>query len=395
MRSHVTTEAQHTQLWSPHRKLLFSLLIATSLVVGCTPEEEAPAMQGGAGQAAEEALPVETTRVELQEVIETARGETTLQAERSVQILAEINGTVDAFFVEVGDSVERGQRMARLTNPDLRLQIAQARENLSYQQRQVEAVRPLFEDGYLARQQWDDLNFSLEQARNALARLQVQANEETVRAPFDGVVLERNIEPGQVIAPGNPLFRVADPASLVARIDVPERRLRELREGQAATITFPALGNASVRAELRRLNPAVDASSGTILAELLLHETELEDGTVLRPGMYVTTRVETARRPNVPVLPRAAIIEEGGRTTVFVVPDETSDDVSELPEAGAQAAQRVVAVEERVVDLGWEGEGIVEIEAGLEPGQEVVSVGQSRLRDGTRVRVVDSGAAQP
>lgn len=395
MRSHVTTEAQHTSPWPRHRTLLPYLLFVTLVVAGCTREEQAPAVQDGPPQAVEEALPVETTRVELQEVIETVRGETTLQAERSVQILAELNGTVDAFFVEVGERVESGQRMARLTNPDLRLQIAQARENLSYQQRQVEAVRPLFEDGYLARQQWDDLNFSLEQARNALARLQVQASEETVRAPFDGVVLERNIEPGQVIAPGNPLFRVADPASLVARIDVPERRLRELREGQAATITFPALGNASVRAELRRLNPAVDASSGTILAELLLHETELEDGTVLRPGMYVTTRVETARRPNVPVLPRAAIIEEGGRTTVFVVPDETGDDVSELPEAGAQAAQRVVAVEERVVDLGWEGEGIVEIEAGLEPGQEVVSVGQSRLRDGTRVRIVDSGAAQP
>lgn len=397
MRSNVTTEAR-----KPVRAALyaFSLGLCLFVAAGCTRSDPEEGADRAEGAASEEALPVETTLVRLQEVVETVRGESTLEAERSVQIPAEINGTVDAIYVDVGDRLERGERMAKLTNPDLQLQIAQARENLAYQERQVESVEPLFEEGYLARQQWDDLNFSLEQARNALARLRVQASEETVRAPFAGVVLERAIEPGQVVALGNPLFRVADPASLIVQIDVPERRLRALREGQPATLTFPALDGATVPASLRRLNPSVDAASGTIRVELLLSATSLDDGTPLRPGMYVTTRIETARRQSVPVLPRAAIIEEGGRTTVFVVPraadedGESRDDQGDLPEGAAQPAESY-AVQERVVQLGWEGEGLVEIVEGVEVGDEVVSVGQSRLRDGTRVRVVGDEAAQP
>ena len=324
--------------------------------------------------AADQATPVEVLVVERREVVETVRGETTLRSATELRVLAELPGTVDEVHVWPGDAVARGADLVTIANPDVRLQITDARRSVELQQRELDAVQPLFEQGYLARQQWDEATFRLQSARTALSRLQTQLTQGRVRAPMAGRVAARLVEPGQVVSVGAALVELHDPAHLVAELRAPERELRRLRVGQAARVVFPALGDdVDVPAQLERLEPAVDATSGTIGVRVRLERDTTADGTPLVPGMYCRVEVETARRADAVVIPRAAVVQESGQSAVFIVP----------PGAGERPVER------RVVTTGWEGGGVVEVVDGLEAGELLVTVGQSRLRAGTPVRVVE------
>lgn len=366
-----------SSLCRPFRLWGWSILavLACSSVVGCkkSPELSEPV-------SAEEAVPVTVEFPSRQEVIESVRGESTLRPLAQVRVLAENLGRVESLDSEVGDLVVKGQRLARLANDDLALQIAQANDNLAVQQKEYDAARPLYEEGFLARQNFEQLELTVAQAQNALARLRTQSKDQQIRAPMTGVVLTREIELGQQVSAGTQLFQIADLSELRIRIPIPERSLRFVRVAQPAIVELSALDSSEVAAVVDRILPAVDPASGTVEVELRLLSTALDDGTPLLPGMYARVRIETQRRPNVLVVPRQAVVDEGGERSLFIV--EAADDA---PSDGGSAQLRV---SQRPITIGWEGDGLVEIIDGLADDERFVRIGQNRLRQGNLVRIV-------
>lgn len=353
-----------------------ALLVICAAVVGCTPST----VSDEATAAVEERIPVETIRAGTRTVMEQVRGESTLIPLAEVRALSENAGRVVTLEGDVGDHVVPGQVLAVIENKDLILQIQHARETLALQQKEVEASRPLYNDGFLSRQAFEQLDLGRAQAQNALARLQTQAAEQTIRASIHGVILKRDVERGQQISAGTQLFVLADVQSLRVRIPIPEKSLRVVRVGQDATIELSGLQNATVPATVTRILPAVDAASGTVTVELTLARTQLDDETPLLPGMYARVRIDTRERHDVLVVPRTTLVEEGGETSLFVVKRTASDD----------APNEEGTAELRSVTTGWEGDGVVEITDGLQAEEEVVRVGQHRLRNASLLRVVET-----
>lgn len=342
-----------------------------------------------------EAVPVRVDSPVRDEVVERVRAESTLRAIAQVQVTAEQMGDVRALHADVGDRVEKDDVLARLHNDDLDLQVTQANQNLRAQEKELKSARPLFEQGYLARQAFEELELMVEQTRTSLNRLRTTQRDQRVRAPIGGVVLQRNVENGQQVAAGSPLFEIADVSELRLRIPIPERAIRQVRVGQPAHVTLRALEDEEVPAEVIKLFPSVDSSTGTILVELALKKTTLDDGTILRPGMYGRGEIEVERRPNVLLVPRKALVEEGAETFVFVlvdadVPQEAppTNEASEMSESTRPL--KIFAVTQRAVTTGWRGDGQVEITSNLSADERFVVLGQNRLREGSLVRVVES-----
>lgn len=359
----------------------FSLLLLLTTLYGCSSnnaEDDAT--------VDDDAIAVRVAQSQLGEVIETVRAESTLRPLARVHILAEQMGDVRELAVDVGDQVTQNQLLARIENKDLQLQILQAEQTLQAQEKELKASQPLLEQGYLPRQAFDELRLARDQSRTNLRRLQSTQGEQKIRAPFAGTVLERNIELGQKINAGTTLFEIADTSELRLRIPVPERTLRRLHLDQPATIMLRALDDATVSARVVKIFPAVDASTGTILVELALESTQLADGTVLRPGMYARAEIEVERRQNVLLVPRKALVEEGEESYLFVIEDEKTTTNSHHE----NDAPTIARVQQRSVSTGWRGEGRVEIQNNLEPQEQVVTLGQNRLRDGSRVRIVET-----
>lgn len=334
-----------------------------------------------------EAVPVRIDSPVRDEVVERVRAESTLRAIAQIQVSAEHMGEVRALNVDFGDVVKKNEVLARLQNDDLDLQIAQAEQNLRAQEQELKSSRPLFEEGYLSRQAFDELELMVQQTRTSLSRLRTTQRDQRVRAPIAGVVLQRNVEDGQKVAAGSPLFEIADVSELRLRIPIPERAIRQVRVGQPALVTLRALDDEAVPAKVTKLFPSVDSSTGTILVELSLQKTTLDDGTELRPGMYGRGEIEVQRRPDVLLVPRKALVEEGAETFLFVITDPKEDDEKE---SDTSESSTIFRVTQRAVTTGWRGDGRVEITDHLSPDERFVVLGQNRLREGSTVRVVES-----
>ena len=201
------------------------------------------------------------------------------------------------------------------------------------------------------------------QAADRLAKLELSYTE--IRAPIDGVVSERFIKLGNTIDVNTPAFQVTSLEPLVSYLHVPEREYRRLAAGQETTIQVDALPGTNFVGQVARISPIIDPETGTFKLTI-----EVSDPSrTLKPGMFGRISIVSDKRSDAMQIPRSAIIEDAGNSTVFVLSDDT--------------------VERKLIRTGYSDGGFVEVLEGLNDGDSFVVVGQASLKDGTRVVVID------
>ena len=193
-----------------------------------------------------------------------------------------------------------------------------------------------------------------------LARLQLQHTE--VRAPLDGVVVERRVDPGEYAAPGVPLLTVADVSTVRVHLVMSETQIRAVRRRQEVRVTVDALPGREFVGLVEAWSAAADPRTRSFVVKVRVPNPE----GALRPGMFARGRLVVRSRQDVPAVPEQAVGYEGSRPYVFVVDS-------------GRARRRFVTV--GLVSGGW-----AEVQ-GLVPGTPVVVAGQSLLRDGDPVTV--------
>lgn len=366
--------------------------VVLMLFPGCKSEGDGAPDAGGSGDVEEERLvtvPVEAspaTRVDMQR---TVSGNTTLRASEEITVVSEIAGHVRTVDVEAGDVVVRGQVVARIENADVALTIRTAQQSVGRFDRELEALRPLYDQGYLSRQAFEETEFQLTTAQNDLERAQQTAGTQVVRSPVDAAVTERRVTPGAVVTPNQALLVLSTIESLEAHISVPERELLTLREGQAAVLRIDALASRQVAGEVLRIDPVVDPTTGTVNVRVrVLGGTEIEPGLRLRPGMFANVRITTDVHLGVVSIPKRAVLYEGETPYVFVLRDTV-----DLPEGSGDAARGPTEgfrVQRVVIETGYDDATMVEVLTGIAEGDRVIVAGQNGLDPDSVVTVDDA-----
>lgn len=286
----------------------------------------------GAATPAFATVPV--TRGELQ-VLVTATG--SLEPVNQVDVGTEVSGTIRTVLVDYNDRVTRGQVLARIDTDELQAQVLQGRANRKAAEARVAQARATVEESRLKRDRcatlaerqmcsWEELDtdtatYLRAQAELASARAQVEVAQaalnaqETrlekaeIRSPVDGLVLSRQIEPGQTVAASlqTPvLFVLAeDLTEMELHIDVDEADVGQVREGQSATFTVDAYPDRTFPARITQVRFAPEAQSGVVTYETVLEVDNRE--LLLRPGMTATADVLVARVPDALLVPNAAL----------------------------------------------------------------------------------------
>jgi membrane fusion protein (multidrug efflux system) len=363
-------------------------------------------------EAAAPPVPVEVAAVVRRDLRRTVLGTTTLESAQQVSVQSEVAGTARSVNVMAGDTVAVGDILARVVNEENALSLAEARQSLDRLERELESLTPLFEQGYLARRTYDETVFQRDSARTNLRRVQQQGGNQRVRAPAAGVVVRREVEEGEQVVPNQLLFEIANVDELEAAIAVPERELVALRDGQAAEVGVPAVGQLALPARVDRIDPTVDPQTGTIRVRLALESAVTPDNQRLRPGMFAEARVITDVREGALAIPKRAVVREAGASWVFVIGDEVvpepvepegSADASAVEDENEEPSEPVVdpfeglprfAAERVMVELGYDDRDVVEVLSGLEEDDRVVVVGQSGLDPGATV-VIPSDSQTP
>lgn len=332
----------------------------------------------------------------------------TVSSQSLAQVGSEITAVVARRHVREGDAVRAGDLLLELRDEEQRARLAEAeaalrqletserpqaaaalreaQSNLDQARRERARRETLQARGLLSAEALEQARRSETAAREALARARLQATalaeggsalqqarqrveqarsalaRTRLHAQHDGIVQRRNVEPGDLVRPGDVLLEIARAGSLEILLPLDEKHLAPLTLGQHATVIADAWPQRPLPASVDFIAPAIDTARGTVDVHLRL----LAPADFLRQGMTVSVEIRTAERERALALPTDALREaDGERARVAVL------------EAG-----RVVL---REVRLGLRGSALSEVLDGLQPGATVLAA--SAAEPGQRARL--------
>jgi RND family efflux transporter MFP subunit len=361
------------------RSLVIGAAVAVLAISGCSRKTDQPAKPAVAVVAKE--IGRRTVRSEL-----TLTG--TIEPDRSARLAAQVDGEVIALEVREGTAVRSGQVLVKIDPSRLAAGLEEARADhmaaraqLEDGRRVLERDRALFERQGISKERLEKsetdvlrLDAAEARARARIAGLEAQLSDTEVKAPFDGYILERSVEFGDVVKNGTPLLAVAS-RTLHALIPVSEIALGRLAEGHEVRLRPDAGTNADGCAGLiKRIRPQIDPATRTADVEVVPGPGTCDVRWL--PGMLVRATFTLAERHDVlAVSAEAVAIRPDGSRTVFVVEGDIA--------------------RQRKVTTGLEGGGWVELTEGVQEGDKIVLRGFEKLKDGVPVTLSGKGPKPP
>ena len=322
--------------------------------------------------AAAEAVPVEVAPVVRGPISAFLSYNSALETEAIVDIYPQTAGQVDTLLVEEGSVVKAGDPLLKIDERELRVDVEESSINYQHQLQGFARIEDLHQRNLINPQEFENNRYQLDQARLRDERAKLRLSYATVRAPFDGVVASRETQVGARVGTGTKLFSLVKLDEIVARVFVPGRYLSVVATDQPAIVTSEFLPGRALQGWVKRLSPVIDPKSGTFRVTIGVRGERPSD---LPPGLFVNVRILTDTRPDALLIPKRAVVYEGGERYVFTVAD------------GKVTKQRLNA--------GYEDPETIEILSGLAPGTPVVVLGQAGLKDGAQVRVVAPASDLP
>lgn len=352
---------------------------------------------GGASEAnstAKASIPVEVASARHQSITANYSGTATLEAVGEASVVAKTSGIVLQLPVEEGMYVKKGQLLLALDDDAARNKLAQASATLRKAQAAYDKADKGFALKITPKADYDSMKYDLETQRAIVEGAKLELSWTRVTAPISGVIARRQIKLGNLVQANQALFDIVDLEPLQAVLNVPERNLDTLKAGQTVRMQVDALGGRSFEGTIARIAPVVDAASGTFRATC-----EFRDSTqTLKPGMFGRIEVAYDQRHDALVVPRNALVEEDGESSVFVVEPAPAAEKPATPAPTAKAGEAVAAepkapaalyvAKRRVVKTGYAEGDRVEIRDGLADGERVITTGRNAVRDGTEVQVI-------
>ncbi len=311
------------------------------------------------------AVPVEAATVETGEIAAFYTGTASLEAEEEALVVAKTGGVAIEILAEEGQYVEEGQALVRLDDERLTLELSRAEAALAKLRQDYERNEELFQKSIISAVEYERIKSDYETQKAARDLAQLEVTYTTVRAPFSGIVSERLIKKGNMVATHAPTFRLTDFDPLLAVMHVPERELNKLRKGQRAELRLDALYGEVFTGAIKRISPIVDPTTGPFKVTIEVRDRSRQ----LKPGMFGRIRIVYDTHADVLLVPKEAILAEDDESAVYVVRDSM--------------AYR------QVVETGYSNDAHMEIISGIEAGDVIITTGQNSLRDSSKVEVIN------
>ena len=369
-------ESQHGIRVDPQRIQVIGLAVAlgTGLFTASCAPGDADAARQAADQPAVRVVNVEVTPVAPVEFTGFIRVTGEVEAMSDVTISAEETGRIERFHVRKGQSVVRGQSIAKLEDDLLAAQVEEARASAQLAQEEYERQRQLWEEEgigteltYLRRK------YQAEIAAARLAQLESRLERTVIRAPLSGILDDRYLEPGEMAIPGAPIARIVSIDKVKIAAGVPERFARFVEPGDDAVVTFDIFPQREFLGQVNFVGTSVNQDSRTFPIEIVLDNA----GGIMKPAMVANLLVQRERLSDVIVVPQQVVLRSADGYKVFL--------------ATARGDHYVARA--RTVVLGPVSGNSVVIEEGLEVGDLLITLGQQLVDDNSRIRIVNS--AQP
>jgi len=340
----------------------FGAALASVVTAACS---TGPAQEPSAG--GKEARSVRTAVAIERIVNRTVSATGTFGPKDEIALSFKIGGVVESVLVDTGGRVEAGHTLASLHLREIDAMLAKARSGAQKAERDLRRAERLFADSVVTLAQLQDAETAYEIAAADFEAADFNRGYAQIVAPYDGVILDRAVEPGETVEPGATILILGSrDRGAVVRVGLADRDVVRVSIGDPAIATFHALPGRSFRGSVSEVGAAATTGLGTFAVEIAL-----DDAAALFAGMVGRVEITPSGGVLTAVIPVEAILEaDGNQAHVFV-----------LDADGRTARSQVVSI-----DLLPDGE--IAVFDGVQAGTTVVTAGAAWLTDGDEVRVI-------
>jgi membrane fusion protein (multidrug efflux system) len=298
-----------------------------------------------------------------------------IAAAKGVAISNDAPGVVARIQFESGALVKQGQVLLTLDTRVESAQLASARARRDFAVLSLNRSRVLLASNTIAQAQVDTDESQLKTTTADVGALEAQIDRKIVRAPFAGRLGIRAVNLGQYLNPGTTLTVLEAIDSVYVDFSLPQQRLANLTVGMPVRVTLESDQGPPADGTIAAIDPTIDATTRTIKVRATMPNKSEK----LRPGMFANVTVVLPQQASLIVVPATAIVHASFGDSVFVVEDAPRDPA---PAAGAVA---IKMARQQFVKLGEARGDFVAIVDGVKAGQEVVTAGAFKLRNGSKV----------
>jgi len=308
----------------------------------------------------------------------------TVAALRGVTVSADLPGIVDRIAFESGQWVQAGDVLALLDTRQERAQLNAVEAQRDLARLNFARMDGLLSQAVISRAEYDQTAAEQKQSEARVAEIGAAIDRKTVRAPFSGVLGIRQVNVGQYLSGGDPVVNLQSVDPVYVNFGVPQQDARKVTAGRAVRVVIDDRSNAPLTGRVTAIDSVVDPGTRNLQVQATL----ANPGGKLRPGMFVQTEVTLGAGHSEVTLPASAISYAPYGDSVFVVGD--------LTDAKGHTYR---GVRQQIVKLGATRGDQVAIVSGVKPGDEVVSSGVFKLRNGAAVvvnnRIVPANSPKP
>jgi membrane fusion protein (multidrug efflux system) len=332
-------------------------------------------IQIGAAQAASFQPPPEavtTSVAKLEEWPSSLAAIGTVTAVHGVTVSADLPGIVEKITFDSGRVVQAGELLVQLDMRQERAQLAAAASQRDLARLSLDRASDLFRQGITSKADLDRSEAEFKQAEARDGEIRATIERKQIRAPFTGLLGIRKVNLGQYLSGGSPVVPLQSLDPIYVDFTVPQQEVARLRVGGGVTVSFEGMSGAEPAGKITAVDSVVDPATRNLQAQATFPNTEGK----LRPGMFVQTRVLLGKGSPLVSLPASAISYAPYGDSVFIV-----------GEVAGPNGQKYRGVKQQFVKLGGSRGDQVAVVSGIEPGQEVVTSGAFKLRNGAAVSV--------
>ncbi len=296
----------------------------------------------------------------------------TVAAVQGVTVSADLPGIVDRIGFDSGRTVQAGDILVQLDTRQEQAQLAAAEAQLELARLNFERMQGLVEQDAVSRAEFDNASAAHKQAQAGLREIRATIERKTIRAPFTGVLGIRQVNLGQYLTAGAPVVPLQSLNPIYVNFSVPQQDGTAMRRGRSVRITVGELADVEFTGRVTAIDSVVDPATRNVQVQATLANPK---GT-LRPGMFVQTHVMLGADNSVVALPTSAINYAPYGDSVFIVSDLKGEN-----------GEAYRGVRQQVVKLGAARGDQVAVLSGVNAGEEVVTSGVFKLRNGSPVQV--------
>ena len=284
----------------------------------------------------------------------------TVTARTASTVSSKLMGVIQAVHVREGDLVKKGDLLVTIDQRQVTAHLAKAQARAEVAAKEYKRFQQLLETQSASQQEFERAEAQYRQAEAAVAAAMVSTKDAQVRAPYDGRVVAKMVNSGDLASPGTPFLSLEQEGLYCTDLVLPERHIQSVQVGITVKVVVPAMNNREFDGEVGRIVPMADARSRSFQVKVSMPE-----GPDYKSGMFARVSIPVGGTGMI-LIPKSAIVAQGQLNGLFVV-DNTRMARFRLVRIGKKVGQQV------------------EVVSGLTDGQRYVAIVPLNLKDGVKV----------